>query len=186
MDLTISDLVEQTGVAARTIREWIRLDLLPRPSGYGPAALYTKDHLLRIWAVLALRKEGLGLEATKEQLASMSARDLGRYRPKKTTAPPGSASGAPSAAPTDPAGPPEDVHVGAEPAAVGPGKSAPRLEASAGEGASVSSIVEALPGPRYALIQLLPGLVLMVDERVSGITRRTALEIVERYRATTG
>ena len=65
MDMTIAQLVEQTGVASRTLREWIRLELLPRPAGNGPAALYSGDHLLRIWAILGLRREGLGLSQTK-------------------------------------------------------------------------------------------------------------------------
>ncbi|HEY8091370.1 MAG TPA: MerR family transcriptional regulator [Polyangiaceae bacterium] len=179
MDMTIAQLVEQTGVASRTLREWIRLELLPRPAGNGPAALYSRDHLLRIWAILALRRDGLGLADTKEQLAAMSPREMARYRPKRTPAPPPPAeAGADPAAGTPSAEPPAPR--------IGPTAASPRLESAAGEGTTLTSVLEVLPGRRYALVQLMPGLVLMVDEGVSGFVRRTALEIVERYAATTG
>jgi hypothetical protein len=42
---------------------------------------------------------------------------------------------------------------------------------------------EQLPGRRYTLVPLQPGVVLMVDDAVSGFVRRIATEIVDRYRA---
>jgi DNA-binding transcriptional MerR regulator len=160
MDLTIADLIAQSGVAARTIREWIRLGLLPRPQGVGPAALYTRDHLLRVWVICAHRREGIGLEETRKVIATMTPREMARYKPKPPAPEP-----APEAAPSP---------------ALDPGLDPRRLEAAANDGRQLAQ-GRALPGRRYAVVPLLPGLILMVDEDSPSIVRRAALEIVERY-----
>jgi DNA-binding transcriptional MerR regulator len=155
MDMVMAQLVAETGVAARTIRHWIALELLPKPAGVGPAALYSREHLQRIWAVLGLRREGLQLGAMKDVLDGMTPRQMARFRPQE---PPGATT------------PREDGEGG--PAAPGD--------------ALAATFDERLPGRLYAMVSLLPGLVLMVDEGASGLVRRTALEIVERYAATRG
>jgi DNA-binding transcriptional MerR regulator len=159
MDLTIGDLVEQTGVAPRTIREYVRLEMLPRPTGLGPAALYTKRHLLLLSAIVRLRAEGMLLEDIKEQLAGMTPQQLARYAPK----PP------PKPAPEPP--PAVEAAVKNEPAA--PPKALEMPPHRAGE-----SLPE---GPRWVLVSLLPGMALMVRDDAAAIVRRAATEIIDRY-----
>src|SRR5579863_4472112 len=95
MEMFISQLVEQSGVAARTIREYIRLGMLPRPTGNGLAAVYGREHLLRLWVIVSLRAQGVLLQDIKGELARMTPREMGRYRPKPppAAAPAGAAPG---------------------------------------------------------------------------------------------
>ena len=158
-------LVEQSGVAARTIRHWISLGLLPRPQGTGLAAVYSRDHLLRVWVVASLRRDGVRLEDIKGILATMTRQQMGKYRPEPPAAEPPA-----SAAPT----------LGFESPAP------PRLGAGVNDDTRLATNGTAMPGRRYAVVPLLPGLILMVDEDAATIVRRAALEIIERYGAGPG
>ncbi|HEY8039561.1 MAG TPA: helix-turn-helix domain-containing protein [Polyangiaceae bacterium] len=178
MDLTMADLVEQTGVAPRTIREYVRLEILPRPRGTGPAALYSREHLLRLWAIVHFRAEGVQLDEIKKGLARMSLREIARFKPKApapTPAPPeAEAPGQPGAPP--PLGP-DPEH-----AQLPPRGRAPRADL-AGAGPHGD---EGLPdGPRWAIVALLPGMALMVRDDAPRIVRRAAREIIERYGSNT-
>lgn len=53
--MTLQELEDASGVPARTIRSWIDLGLVPRPSGPGPKATYPPDALDRVLAVRAMR-----------------------------------------------------------------------------------------------------------------------------------
>ena len=167
----MADLVEQTSFAARTIREYIRLELLPPPVGSGPAARYTREHLLRLWVIADGRRQGILLADLKVELAKLSLRDMARYRPKKPAEK--AAPGPSPAVATPPVAPPEP-----EPAST----PHPRLEAAASHEGRLSRD-PGLPGRQYTLVPLLPGLVLMVDGDAATIVRRAALEIIERYGA---
>jgi DNA-binding transcriptional MerR regulator len=149
MDILMAELVAQSGFAARTIRQWIRLGLLPKPEGTGPAALYGREHLLRVWVIAARRREGIGLEAIKRELAKMSAREMARFEPTAQ-------------------------------ASDGDAAPLPPVEPAASDDVSLAHATE-LPGRRYTLVPLLPGMVLMVDEDAASVVRRAAMEIVERY-----
>ena len=170
----MADLVEQTSIAARTIREYIRLELLPAPVGSGPAARYTREHLLRLWVIAEGRRQGVLLADLKLELAKMSPRDMARHKPKKTAEK--AAPGPSPAVAAPPVAPPEP-----EPAST----PHPRLETAPSREGRLSRD-PGLPGRQYTLVPLLPGLVLMVDGDAPSIVRRTALEIVERYGAANG
>jgi DNA-binding transcriptional MerR regulator len=172
MDLLIEDLVSQSGVAARTIREWIRLGMLPRPQGAGPAAVYTREHLLRLWVISANRRQGVLLEDIKAVLDGMSPREMARFKPK-------------GPAPTEPApSPSQAAPAPKEAAPPAPEHAAPpKLEAGPSDDARLGPTRAALPGRLYAVVPLLPGLILMVDEQAPSIVQRAAREIVERYGA---
>ncbi len=56
--LTLADLAEQSGTAARTIRFYIARGLLDGPVKAGRSAVYTADHLARLGRIKALQTEG--------------------------------------------------------------------------------------------------------------------------------
>ncbi len=74
----------------------------------------------------------------------------------------------------------EDLHAEPSPAAA-PGLPPPAAtkldQTSGGDGA--------IPGHRYVMCPLLPGMVLMVADDAAPIVKRIALEIAEKYRSTT-
>jgi DNA-binding transcriptional MerR regulator len=153
----MNELVAQTGVAARTIREYMRLGILPRPEGYGMAARYSREHLLRLWAIASLRADGFLLDQVKARLAQMTPRQLAKYAPRPPRA---EEEEAPPPAPE-----PEPANEKA-------------LEKTPAEAPSLPNAT------RWVIAPLLPGLALMVRDDASPIVRRAAAEIAERYGAT--
>jgi DNA-binding transcriptional MerR regulator len=87
VEYTIEELVERTGVAARTIREHVRLGLLPPPVADGRPKLYSREHVLRLWVIVEGRRQGMRLQDIKAQLETMGPRDMARYEPKASPAP---------------------------------------------------------------------------------------------------
>jgi DNA-binding transcriptional MerR regulator len=168
MDLTMAELVEQSGCAPRTIREYIARQMLPRPRGAGPAAVYTRGHLLRLWAIAKLRQDGMLLDDIKDHLATMSTRDMARCKPQ----PPG---------PPAPEAPPPSVDPVLEvsPRALGAGEPAAR-RTSLRKAAHDDALADA---PRWLLVSLLPGLALMVRDDAAPVVRNAAAEIVARFGA---
>jgi DNA-binding transcriptional MerR regulator len=57
---SMADLVERSGVSARTIREYISLGYLQPPEGHGPGAAYTEEQLLQAVCVARLRANRVG------------------------------------------------------------------------------------------------------------------------------
>ena len=106
---TLQELEAQTGVKARTIRNWIDKDLLPNASGRGPTASYSTEHLERILAVRRLREEvGLPIKQIEIILPRLSNEMVGRIgrgeEPVETVfldtgSPPGEALASPGAPP---------------------------------------------------------------------------------------
>ena len=72
----IQDLVEQSGVARRTIYFYVQQGLLPPPSGAGLAARYAEEHLLRLRLIPLLRQEGLRLDQIRGRLAGMGLEEM--------------------------------------------------------------------------------------------------------------
>jgi DNA-binding transcriptional MerR regulator len=72
----MSDLEEQTGLNARTIRYYISQGLLPPAHGRGPGATYDLGHLLRLRAILLLKANYLPLEEIKSRLNSLTDDDI--------------------------------------------------------------------------------------------------------------
>ncbi len=71
--MTIHELAERSGVPARRIRYYVSRGLLPPPSGRGPTARYTSDHLERLRRIRELRAQRLGLEEIRERLEQGSS-----------------------------------------------------------------------------------------------------------------
>jgi DNA-binding transcriptional MerR regulator len=72
----IQELTNQTGVARRTIYFYVQQGLLPPPQGAGLAAYYTEDHLLRLWLIPILRRQGLRLDDIREKFQGMGAEEM--------------------------------------------------------------------------------------------------------------
>ncbi|WP_336082409.1 MerR family transcriptional regulator [Nocardia sp. SSK8] len=63
---TRAELADVSGVAARTIRYYHSLGLLPKPGRAGKEVVYTDDHLDRLRDIVAMQARGLRLEAIRE------------------------------------------------------------------------------------------------------------------------
>jgi DNA-binding transcriptional MerR regulator len=74
----LTELVESTGVPARTIRWYQSEGLLPKPTKRGRDAVYTDDHRQRLELIAELRDRGLTLTAIRDL--------VGRDRPGRTVA----------------------------------------------------------------------------------------------------
>jgi len=68
----IQQLVNESGVARRTIYFYVQQGLLPPPRGAGLAAYYTGEHLLRLQLIPILRSKGLRLDEIREQFKQMN------------------------------------------------------------------------------------------------------------------
>lgn len=74
---SMNDLEAATGVSGRTIRYYVTQQLLKPAQGRGPAAAYSKDHLLRLKMIDELKTaENLPLEKIRERLDKLSTSDL--------------------------------------------------------------------------------------------------------------
>ena len=74
---SMSDLETATGVSSRTIRYYVTQELLKPAQGRGPAAAYSKDHLLRLKLIDELKAtENLPLDKIRERLKPLSTADL--------------------------------------------------------------------------------------------------------------
>jgi DNA-binding transcriptional MerR regulator len=73
---TLSDLENETGVNARTIRYYISEGLLQPAYGRGPSATYDPDHLLRLQLIQQLKADRLSLRDIKERLSHLTPDDI--------------------------------------------------------------------------------------------------------------
>ena len=65
-ELGLDELVERSGVSARTIRYYQSEGVLPRPRKDGRDARYSSEHVDRLAIIAELQERGLKLEAIKE------------------------------------------------------------------------------------------------------------------------
>jgi len=159
MPYAMSHLSERTGLAARTLRQYVALGLIPPPEGHGPGAVYGEEHMVRAIAIARMRDQGDSLGVIQETFAAWSLEQIREF--VRETEPP------PSAHPPAVAPPPPE----AAPAPVAAALEKPDII----EGTS-------LPGARrYVVCSLLPGMLLMVDDDAPQLVRRVAAEIVEKY-----
>ncbi len=177
MEYLISDLVERTRLAPRTIRSYIALKIIPPPVGNGPAAVYGEEHLQRLIAAVRMRAEGASLAAVAEKLASMSLAQVRGY--VRRTDPPKEPT-APSA--EQPTSPVETPALDGEPVPSGrqlpPMGSAPRTTLATGAWAESASLPDT---PHWGIFPLLPGMALMVREDAAPIVKSAAAEILGRF-----
>jgi DNA-binding transcriptional MerR regulator len=67
---TIGELVEQTGVPARTVRYYQSIGLLAKPQRVGKEAVYGKAHIDRLKLIATMRARGMKLGAISDVLAA--------------------------------------------------------------------------------------------------------------------
>jgi DNA-binding transcriptional MerR regulator len=79
MEYLISQVVELTGVAPRTIRNYIALKLVPPPHGVGPGAWYDDRHVAQIITVKRLTAQGNTFEAIKQHVAGWTLAKFRRF-----------------------------------------------------------------------------------------------------------
>jgi DNA-binding transcriptional MerR regulator len=72
-DLTLAELADQSGLAARTIRFYIARGLLDGPVKAGRAAAYTPDHLARLEKIKKLQSQGRMLREIGRSLAGAAS-----------------------------------------------------------------------------------------------------------------
>jgi DNA-binding transcriptional MerR regulator len=165
-------VIEQSGLPDRTIRNYIRRGLLPPPDGYGMAATYSEEHMVRAIAIGRMRAQGDHVDTITERIAEWSLEQFQQFNAETDPA---------RAPPPAPAPPPPSVstpglpHLGEiEGEPVGPGQ--PRSSRHE----SIDDL--ALPeGPTFRILPLLPGLGLMLDSQAPPIVHRIAAEICHRY-----
>jgi Ca-activated chloride channel family protein len=177
MEYLISDLVERTGLAPRTIRSYIARGILPPPVGNGPAAVYGEEHLQRLIAATRMRDEGTSLDDVAAKMKTMSLAQVRAYvRRTEPREPPAPARAEPPASPVDPAA------LDGEP--VPSVRQLPPLHAN--ERASLASRAWAEsaslpPTAQWGIFPLLPGMALMVREDAAPIVKSAAAEILGRF-----
>lgn len=76
-DLTLAELAEASGLAARTIRFYIARGLLSGPIKVGRAAAYTNEHLKRLEKIKKLQAQGLMLSEISRSLAGVTQQRTG-------------------------------------------------------------------------------------------------------------
>ena len=74
--LTIQQLCDLTGLPRRTIHFYSQQGILPPPSGAGPGAVYSAEHLLRLRLIPLLRQQGLRLDEIRRRYQETSLEDL--------------------------------------------------------------------------------------------------------------
>jgi DNA-binding transcriptional MerR regulator len=76
-EMTLAELADESGVAARTIRFYIARGLLDGPVKAGRGAAYTAEHLARLEKVKKLQAQGWMLSEIGRSLAGAAAPESG-------------------------------------------------------------------------------------------------------------
>jgi hypothetical protein len=174
----MADLVEATGVTARTLRGYVSTGYLKPPSGRGPAAVYTEEHYVRAVALVRMRRAGDDWGAIRRRCATWTLPKFRAYVRSTDEAP----AARPPADPPDPPDPP-DPHDARDP----PDPANPPDPEAAPLGSTTPDPLDPSPeGTRWVALPLLPGLALWVREDAPAGVQRAADEIVRRYRARRG
>jgi hypothetical protein len=170
MEYLMSDLERLTGLSGRTIRSYIAMGYLSPPTGKGPAARYSEQQMLQAVCIARLRARGANWDEVAALVVGGSMAKMRAYVKKTDPEPPAPApSPGPAASPFDPPALPGEP--------VAPARQLPR-----GKAGPIDLDQSLLPdGPRWALVPLLPGMVLMVRGDAAAVVQRAAAEIIERY-----
>jgi hypothetical protein len=68
--LTLKQLIDQTGESERTLRYYMQLGLLDGPTSSGSAARYTIENIKRVAHIRQRQREGVGLREIQRELAA--------------------------------------------------------------------------------------------------------------------
>jgi Ca-activated chloride channel family protein len=79
--LSIAELAAQAGVTPRTVRYYVECGLLPRAELHGTRTRYRREHLLRLFAIAAMQKERLDLDAIRRRFTTLTDADIEAYAP---------------------------------------------------------------------------------------------------------
>ncbi len=186
MTYTKQDVMARSGLPDRTIRNYIKRGLLPRPVGHGLAAEYDEDHMVRAVTIGRLRAERIQIDAIADQIAGWKTSQFKRFvartnpdEPEEAAPPPASAASAsaPAPAPAVSASAPASTH--SDDALLGqPVERAPLRTRKQHEALTQATLPEA---PRWRIYSLLSGMALMVDDGAAPVVQRIAAEILARY-----
>lgn len=135
---TIHVLVTESGVPARTLRDWIKHKVLPKPIGRGRAARYDDRHLLRARAVQQLRGTGAPLRDIRTRLAALSEQELRALVP-------------------------------------------PPPRPTTADGVPVPPAEPTYPSVTWEVVQLMDGMVLLLNPARGAVLRRIADDIYRHY-----
>jgi DNA-binding transcriptional MerR regulator len=173
MSYTKQDLIEQSGLPDRTIRNYLARGLIPRPRGHGLAAEYDEEHLVRAVAIGRMRGQGMHIDAITERIADWTTAKFKRFVAK--TEPPAEPAPSPPSPPPPPPAEPQPLLGEVVPRARLRGRDAHReIEETDDD--------DALPqAPAWRIFSLVTGLGLMVDVDAPPVVHRIALEILAKY-----
>lgn len=201
MAYTKQDVMARSGLPDRTIRNYIKRGLLPRPVGHGLAAEYDEDHMVRAVTIGRLRGEGIPIEAIADQIGGWKTSQFKRFvartnpeepaeaapapapvasapTPAAHAYPPAQSASAPVAsAPVAPARAPAPAHSD-EALLVEPVERASLRTPKGHEAITQAALPEA---PRWRIYSLLSGMALMVDDSAAPVVQRIAAEILAKY-----
>jgi len=186
----LADLVERSGLPARTIRSYVDDGYLPRAEGRGASsAVYTEEHLLKAIAIARMRARGDGWDEVDARTRDASVRRLrALVKELDGDAPTPIVPTAPS--PTAPPPPPEAAAPRAGSASVklldgvtraprGPDST---TLGSAGVTAIEAAVEVGLRGAtELVMAEILPGLSLLLRRDAQPLVKRVAAEILEKY-----
>ena len=74
--MTIEEVARRAGTSVRTTRFYIAEGLLPGPVGTGRAADYTEEHLVRLQAILQMRRQNMPLSQIRRAVVGVPAEQL--------------------------------------------------------------------------------------------------------------
>jgi DNA-binding transcriptional MerR regulator len=75
--LTMADLIARTNTGKSTVHHWVKVGMLPAPTGRGRAARYTPDCIARIQLIRKLRIEhNYGFDTIRAEILSMSTEQI--------------------------------------------------------------------------------------------------------------
>ncbi len=182
MRFLMADLEERSGLTSRTIRDYIKLGYLAPPNGHGPAASYDEEQLLRVVTIARMRARRAAWDEIADFLVDSTVAELRAFVKKTDPAtPPPAAASSPAAGPSPTFFEPEVLDRG--PVRRGLPPNAPPV----GRGAALEvDLEEDEPldgGVGFVVVNVLPGLALMVRGDASPMVRRVAKEMVKKYSA---
>ncbi|APR76358.1 Transcriptional regulator, MerR family protein [Minicystis rosea] len=75
-DLTIEELAREADILPRAVRYYFQRKMLPKPPFKSRNTRYGRAHLVRLRAIVKLRKGGMLLDAIRKKLAGMTEDEL--------------------------------------------------------------------------------------------------------------